>query len=268
MAAPKYLRISIDDPCKVPWEGMTPVDSEQRHCSSCDRVITDFSQMSDDELMLYFTHSKGNICGRFSNQQLNRPMPLLPAKTQPARWWRTLLLLPLALFSKNARAQYYQAVSGSEKTEAAPVVATPDSLMQEELVVKNDSVLKEEISVKADSADLVKADTANADTVLHVEFREQFPQEIVSVILSGDVTTTLGYCTSPIGSCVYPIFPDTENPGPRHSKGKDSQLASGLPPQNLSSEPEKTPEPQTPGIPANNDLNAILPEQRKRFWRS
>lgn len=264
MAAPKYLRISVDDPCKVPWEGMTPVDKEQRHCSSCDRVITDFSQMSDDELMLYFTHSKGKICGRFSNQQLNRPMPLLPVKTQPARWWRTLLLLPLALFSKNARAQYYQAVNGSDKTETAPVLAADDSVKQEELVVKNDSALNEEISVNADSSAIVKTDTADADTTLHVNIPSA-PQQLVEYItVSGTIITTLGICT-PMEYPSLPGFVDNTSPKKR---SKDSQLASGLPPQNLSSEPEKTPEPQTPGIPANNDLNAILPEQRKRFWKS
>lgn len=105
MAKSRHFEISIPEPCGVPWESMSHVDELKRHCSSCDRVITDFSKMSDEELILMFRYSNGKLCGRFDKSQLDRPLRMLPEKTTPAGWWRTLLLLPLTLFAKPSKAQ-------------------------------------------------------------------------------------------------------------------------------------------------------------------
>lgn len=61
--------------------------------------------MTDEELILMFRYSNGKLCGRFAKSQLDRPLRMLPEKTTPAGWWRTLLLLPLTLFAKPSTAQ-------------------------------------------------------------------------------------------------------------------------------------------------------------------
>jgi hypothetical protein len=124
---------------------MTPVDTDQRYCSSCDKVVTDFSKMSDDELMLYFRHNNGKICGRLHQTQMNRPITLLPEKTVNAKWWRTLILIPLTLFGKQSKAQY---------VEAANQLQSPDTNV---LVQQNDSLKIESLSAKK----VVSADSTN-----------------------------------------------------------------------------------------------------------
>jgi len=43
-----------------------------RHCSSCNKTVVDFSLLSDAEMLAVIANSKGNVCGRFADDQLNR----------------------------------------------------------------------------------------------------------------------------------------------------------------------------------------------------
>lgn len=55
---------------------MTPVAEKSRHCAACDRVLIDFSSMSDLELGNYLRRHPGKLCGRFSSRQLDRHLAL------------------------------------------------------------------------------------------------------------------------------------------------------------------------------------------------
>lgn len=114
------LRIEIPSPCTEKWSEMQPVDALHRHCTSCDKVLTDFSAMSDTELALWFTHSKGKICGRFSLHQLSRDFTLPAAQPRPKYWLNALWLLPLSWFATDAKAQQ------TEILKSKPVVSVPN----------------------------------------------------------------------------------------------------------------------------------------------
>lgn len=107
----KKVSISIPEPCHQSWDLMSPVDNLHRHCGSCDKVLTDFSGMSDTELVLWLKHSKGKMCGRYAPSQLNRAMTLPAEKTEKkipkafGNWLNALWLIPFAWGSKEARAQ-------------------------------------------------------------------------------------------------------------------------------------------------------------------
>jgi hypothetical protein len=50
---------------------MTP-SGEGRHCGSCNKVVIDFTRMSDEELKNYFTHHTSTLtCGRLNAGQLS-----------------------------------------------------------------------------------------------------------------------------------------------------------------------------------------------------
>jgi hypothetical protein len=66
------LRIEIPEPCNILWNSMTEVANGKRHCGSCDKVLTDFTQWSDEQLINYFTQNNGKLCGQFSKSQLDR----------------------------------------------------------------------------------------------------------------------------------------------------------------------------------------------------
>jgi len=74
----KTFQISIPEPCDQKWENMTP-QTKGRFCGECAKTIVDFSQKTDREIALTVKASGGQICGRFSENQLNRDMILATA---------------------------------------------------------------------------------------------------------------------------------------------------------------------------------------------
>lgn len=46
---------------------------EGRFCSHCEKIVVDFSSMSDEEVLNYFQHHSGRICGRISATQIPQP---------------------------------------------------------------------------------------------------------------------------------------------------------------------------------------------------
>ncbi len=81
MKAPILLH--IPEPCHENWDAMTPQD-KGRHCQSCNKIVVDFSVMTDRQVLDYLKNAKGNTCGRFYNDQLQRP--LIEPQKQPSKW--------------------------------------------------------------------------------------------------------------------------------------------------------------------------------------
>ena len=54
---------------------MTP-DGNGRHCDSCGKTVIDFSKFTDRELIEFWKKAKGKLCGRFSEYQVNRAIPI------------------------------------------------------------------------------------------------------------------------------------------------------------------------------------------------
>jgi len=74
MKKSRNIQLDIPKPCHQNWDDMTPAE-QGRHCKSCNKVVTDFSNYTDKELALFFK-SKPNCCGRFDDNQLNRIITL------------------------------------------------------------------------------------------------------------------------------------------------------------------------------------------------
>lgn len=65
----KIFQLQIPEPCHEGWENMTPTE-KGAFCSSCQKEVIDFSQMTPTEIANYFAHTKGKSCGRFYSKQL------------------------------------------------------------------------------------------------------------------------------------------------------------------------------------------------------
>lgn len=62
----------IPEPCHEDWNAMTPKE-KGRFCDVCDKVVVDFTKMSDEEIVEYLQqHSKQKTCGHFKNEQLHQ----------------------------------------------------------------------------------------------------------------------------------------------------------------------------------------------------
>ncbi len=67
----KFLR--LDKPCSENWENMTP-NEKGRFCDSCSKSVIDFTKMTTEEITQALRESKGSICGRTNQRQLNTPL--------------------------------------------------------------------------------------------------------------------------------------------------------------------------------------------------
>ena len=73
------LKLHIPEPCHENWQNMTQQE-QGRFCGSCQKTVVDFSIMTDQEVLNYFNTASHNVCGRFSNDQLNKELTVTEKK--------------------------------------------------------------------------------------------------------------------------------------------------------------------------------------------
>ncbi len=90
----KKYTISLSFQCNEDWNKMTPTD-QGRHCQTCNKVVTDFTSLTDTEIINYLLKNK-NSCGRFKPSQLNRTYTLY--KIQKRSNWPAIAAMLIAGF--------------------------------------------------------------------------------------------------------------------------------------------------------------------------
>lgn len=90
--------INIPEPCHESWTEMTPTE-QGKFCSSCQKCVTDFTSMSNDEIATFLKKNTQDICGRIGTKQLERFNKSLKTSSKWYKWkWAaTLTGLTLAL---------------------------------------------------------------------------------------------------------------------------------------------------------------------------
>ena len=61
--------IHIENSCPAKWEGMKPIDNG-RYCSSCQKIVVDFSRKWLDEIKEYFSAHQ-SVCGNYQERHTN-----------------------------------------------------------------------------------------------------------------------------------------------------------------------------------------------------
>lgn len=65
------LTIRIEKPCTEDWDKMTPTDTG-KFCAACEKNVTDFTGMTDNEVLEFLENHTGKMCGQLRGSQLNR----------------------------------------------------------------------------------------------------------------------------------------------------------------------------------------------------
>jgi hypothetical protein len=99
----REFQLLIPEPCHENWEDMSPA-GKGRFCASCQKVVIDFSRMTDNELAAFFKKPSGSVCGRLRQDQLNREL-VIPRKRIPWIKYFFQFILPAFLISARATAQ-------------------------------------------------------------------------------------------------------------------------------------------------------------------
>lgn len=82
---PRALTVAIPEPCHENWAAMTPA-AQGRHCAACDKVVVNFTRMTNAEVVAYLTQTSGPSCGRFRAEQLHRPLRTSVEAPVSRRW--------------------------------------------------------------------------------------------------------------------------------------------------------------------------------------
>ena len=98
----QFTAIHLPLPCQESWDAMTPT-ADGRHCAACQKTVVDFTQKTDAEILALLAQAAGQTCGRFGNDQLNRPL-LAAASHSASRlsYWRAWLALAVAAWGLRA----------------------------------------------------------------------------------------------------------------------------------------------------------------------
>lgn len=92
----KALKITIPEPCHENINKMTPVKGG-RFCGSCEKTVVDFRKMTDRQIIHFYEKNKGNLCGIFNDNQIDRAIPF-PTIVKPSTNWKAIAALATGLF--------------------------------------------------------------------------------------------------------------------------------------------------------------------------
>ncbi|MCC2545830.1 hypothetical protein LJY25_05195 [Hymenobacter sp. BT175] len=83
--------LSVPQPCFESWASMTP-RPQGRHCASCQEVVVDFTEKTDAEILAFLKQYPKVSCGRFTEDQLDRPLQgNQPPRPRWTNWLAALL---------------------------------------------------------------------------------------------------------------------------------------------------------------------------------
>lgn len=124
---------------------MTPQE-QGRFCGSCQKMVIDFSVMSDKEILDYMSSASTQVCGRFANDQLKREISATENKRRFS--WAYIWNVILATFLvTESYAQGEPAMKKKPVTTNKPVLPDTSPMMGSITVIEPDQlVLRKEIS--------------------------------------------------------------------------------------------------------------------------
>lgn len=139
------MTIDIPKPCQENWDEME-LSMNGRYCSSCQREVIDFTEMSNQEIIAYFKNNK-NFCGSFNSDQLNRNYYIgnnnyfYGVRRFAATIVAFLSLKYSSVFALNNKMETVQTTTDSRKLEEAPTMDTMDFRISGRVTVKDSSLL-------------------------------------------------------------------------------------------------------------------------------
>ena len=112
----KRFQLHIPVPCHENWDRMTKT-AQGRHCASCQKLVIDFSKMTDGEVIHFFQNASGqSVCGRLMDDQVGRYFQ--PSK-KPSAWTMHLLRLAIPTFLAACESRLHGKIQSVIKKEPA-----------------------------------------------------------------------------------------------------------------------------------------------------
>ncbi|MCF8424851.1 MAG: carboxypeptidase-like regulatory domain-containing protein [Bacteroidia bacterium] len=185
MTRQNYI-LKIDNPCGQEWTSMTKTDFG-KFCSNCSKTVVDFTQLTDNEVLQIVKQNSGKLCGRLTQDQLNRALELYKP-TNTSRFHKILAGLLLVGTSENLPATDHQKLQNeivtnidNKKTNSEPLeiksTPTTDSLKN---IVKGmvvDSKTKEPLPF---ATIIIKGTKTGTTTDMNGKFKLFIPDSLLA----------------------------------------------------------------------------------------
>lgn len=98
------IQLAIPQPCHENWDQMT-LAQQGRFCNACATTVTDFTNMSDVDLINFFKNKvSGDYCGRVLPLQLDRDLQTVISRKIPFGY-AILIFLVIFFFSRQSEAK-------------------------------------------------------------------------------------------------------------------------------------------------------------------
>ena len=96
------MKITIPKPCHENWNEMT-TQKKGKFCAICAKTVRDFTHSSDQEIFDEMIDSQQNICGRFNENQINRPLEFSLLNSLLAKFSLGLVMTTAGITKINAQ---------------------------------------------------------------------------------------------------------------------------------------------------------------------
>jgi hypothetical protein len=120
----ELFNLSIPNPCNEKWENFRRT-SKGGFCSSCSKVVIDFTSMTDSEIKAYFKKPNDSTCGRFRSSQLKT---YSEAPKNSRFRFLPLHVLGLSLLISNIKAQTIPAHSSPQEVVQKDIWCSPSEV--------------------------------------------------------------------------------------------------------------------------------------------
>ncbi|MES2678419.1 MAG: T9SS type A sorting domain-containing protein [Bacteroidota bacterium] len=184
--------VRIPEPCHEDWNSMQP-DAKGKFCSSCSKVVFDFSNKTDTEIRdLLISYKDQKVCGHFKKTQVDRPLNItvhfndLPKNVSSTKSFAIAVFLVFGtlLFScthyDGKKIGEVEMVSTARENYLTGEVPPPTELMGDVVVVEQDSLPPKQ------KGEVDPVDSLEIDTETHIAgglMFEPIPDEIVPDIV-------------------------------------------------------------------------------------
>lgn len=124
---PKKVNYKIEEPCHADWDQMKP-EAQGRFCSSCSKMVVDFSAMSDFSIVNYLENNKHqSVCGRFAEDQLAKTYLWTKPHQSAFAFDLKAVALGLALSTFSAL---------PSRAQTSPIIEMHDSITEPKVMVQ------------------------------------------------------------------------------------------------------------------------------------
>jgi hypothetical protein len=136
-----YYSFKIPEPCNEDWNAMSP-SAKGRFCSSCEKIVVDFTGMNRFEIGAYLKkHISNGVCGHINKSQLDQvvlkiPAEMLVEQRYSSRFFAVALLIVMGT-------TLFSCVSDNGTRQKIDAVEVVDTVVQDSILKSNSSNLSQ-----------------------------------------------------------------------------------------------------------------------------